>query len=157
MSSIGSVLSKIVTIPFFMSITAIIGCAQVTDLEKIKAEIEEVSLQEIEAFKIGDCDSVSSFMDDKATFYMNGKQIPHKSVLIGFCKKIPRPFEKPSSVSMNYFPIDLNTAYVVRVMEFSKESKVYKKEVVTKIWVKKDEKWRITHIHSTITEIAGVE
>ena len=128
------------------------GAQTQTSLEKVKSELEEVSAKEINAFKTGDCDALDSFIDDKATLYMNGRKVPGKKMLISFCERIPRPFEKPSLIKMEYLPLSTHSGYVIRTMEFSKDEQVYKKEIVTKIWLKGNSGWKIVHLHSTIKE-----
>ena len=108
---------------------------------------------EIEAFKSGECDKFIDLFDDNITFYADGRKAPNKEMILGFCKRVPRPFEKPSSIEMEYFPLTKNSAFVVRTMEFAKDEKVYKKEFVTKIWVKGSNGWKITHLHSTIKKL----
>ena len=127
--------------------------AQQENLENIKSEIMEITQMEIEAFKSGECEKFIDLFDDNITFYADGRKAPSKEMILGFCKRVPRPFEKPSSIEMEYFPISKNSAYVVRTMEFTKDEKVYKKEVVTKIWVKGPSGWQITHLHSTIKKL----
>ena len=127
--------------------------AQENSLDDIKSEITEVSEKEINSFKIGDCQTLSSFIDDNATFYLNGKKVPGKKMLIGFCNSIERPFEQASRVEMKFLPISKNSGYVLRTMEFSKNEHVYKKEMVTKIWIKGLDGWKIVHLHSTITDL----
>jgi len=127
--------------------------AQEKNIEDLKSEIIEVSEKEINAFKSGDCQALDGFIDEKATFYMNGRKAPNKQMILGFCRQVQRPFEKPSLTEMEYMPISDNTAYVVRTMEFSKDEKIYKKEIVTKIWVKGTDGWKIMHLHSTISKL----
>lgn len=127
--------------------------AQEYNAEDIKLKIKEVSEKEINAFKTGDCKTLSSFIDDNATFYLNGKKAPSKKMIIGFCNSIERPFEQAAKVEMEYLPISKNSGYAVRTMEFSKEGKAYKREIVTKIWVKGENGWKIVHLHSTITDL----
>jgi hypothetical protein len=137
-----------------LTIGSIVGLnAQEDSLEDIKSEIIEVSEKEINAFKTGDCQTLDGFIDEDATLYLNGRKAPSKKMLIGFCNQIERPFEKPSMIGMEYLPISDSSAYVIRTMEFSKNEKVYKKEVVTKIWVKGGSGWKIVHLHSTITKL----
>jgi hypothetical protein len=127
--------------------------AQEDNLKDVKSEIIELSEKEINAFKSGDCQTLDGFIDANATLYLNGRKAPSKKMLVDFCQKVERPFEKPSFIGMEYLPLSDNSAYVVRTMEFSKNEKVYKKEIVTKIWVKGSTGWKITHLHSTITKL----
>lgn len=127
--------------------------AQEENLADVKAKIIEMSEIEIDAFKNGDCETLIYLLADDITFYANGRKAPSKEMILGFCKRVPRPFEKPSSIETQYFPISMNSAYVTRIMEFSKNGNVYKKEIVTKIWVKRENEWKIVHLHSTIIEL----
>ena len=127
--------------------------AQNENLGEIKSEIMDMTQLEIEAFKSGECDKFIDLFDDNITFYADGRKAPNKEMILGFCKRVPRPFEKPSSIEMEYFPLTKNSAFVVRTMEFAKDEKVYKKEFVTKIWVKGSNGWKITHLHSTIKKL----
>ena len=127
--------------------------AQKENLESVKAKIMELSEMEIDAFKKGDCETMANLLDDNISFYANGRKAPNKEMILGFCNRIPRPFEKPSYLTSEYIPISNNSAYVIRIMEFSKDGKVYKKEIVTKIWVKGIDGWKIVHLHSTIKEL----
>ncbi|NNE32421.1 MAG: hypothetical protein HKN40_08635 [Winogradskyella sp.] len=108
---------------------------------------------EINAFRTGDCQTMSDLIDENATYYLDGMKAPSKDMIIGFCNRIQRPFEKPSNVTTNYFPISNKSAYTIRIMEFAKEGNVYKKEIVTKIWVKGEDGWKISHLHSTIKKL----
>ncbi len=133
----------------FLSSMLIVN-AQTNELTSVKSKIMELTDIEIDAFKTGDCQTMGDLIDDNATFYLDGMKAP-KEMIIGFCKRIQRPFEAPSKVTSEFLPISNNSAYVVRIMEFSKDGKLYKKEIVTKIWVKGEDGWKIAHLHSTIT------
>ena len=128
--------------------------AQDHHLEFVTAEIKQITEIEIEAFKKGDCDKAIDFMDDDITFYGNGRKAPSKEMIKNFCSRLTRPFEKPSSVDTKFYPLTEKSAYVVRTMEFAKNEKVYKKEIVTKVWKKGNNGWKIMHLHSTIKQIA---
>ncbi|MGY8916220.1 MAG: nuclear transport factor 2 family protein [Flavobacteriales bacterium] len=127
--------------------------AQEENLADVKSEIIKLSEIEINAFRNGDCETMIDLLADDITFFANGRKAPSKEMILGFCKRVPRPFEKPSLLEIEYIPISKNTAYVIRIMEFSKNEKVYKKEIVTKIWIKGIKGWKIAHLHSTIKEI----
>ncbi|MEP2668687.1 MAG: nuclear transport factor 2 family protein [Cyclobacteriaceae bacterium] len=135
-----------------LSVGTITLYAQQENLESVKAKIKELSEIEIDAFKNGDCEIMLNLLDDNISFYANGKKAS-KEMVLGFCKGLPRPFEKPSHLDIEYIPISSNSAYVIRIMDFSKDGMVYKKEIVTKIWVKGIDGWKIVHLHSTIKEL----
>ena len=124
--------------------------AQEDKLKLVKMEIERLTEAEIEAFKQGDCDTAVEYMDDNITFYGNGRKIPSKDIIKKFCFGLNRPFEKPESIDTQINPLTERSAYVVRVMEFKKADKIYKKEIVTKVWKKGKYGWKIMHLHSTI-------
>jgi len=141
----------VLIILLFGSIISLNG--QDSELELIKNEIMEQSKKEMLAFKDGDCDTLGALFDENASLYLNGRKAPGKMALIKFCENIQRPFEKPSKMDMEYIPINESSAFVIRTMEFSKDGEIYKKEIVTKIWQKKNNCWKIIHLHSTITEL----
>jgi len=132
------------------AITTVYG--QDGNSESVKAKIMELSKIEIDAFRNGECETMLNLFDDNISFYANGKKAS-KEMVLGFCKQIPRPFEKPSHLDTEYIPISSTSAYVIRIMDFSKDGIVYKKEIVTKIWVKGINGWKIVHLHSTIKEL----
>lgn len=126
--------------------------AQEENLDDVKSKIIELSEIEINAFKNGDCETLIDLFSDDLTFFTDGRKAPGKEMILSFCKRVPRPFEKPTLIETEYIPISKNAAYVIRVMEFSKDGEIYKKEIVTKIWIKGINGWKITHLHSTIKE-----
>lgn len=128
--------------------------AQEDNFNLVVEEIKRITQAEIDAFRLGDCDTAVDFMDENITFYGNGRKVPSKEIIKKFCFSLTRPFEKPSSIDTQYYPLTENSAYVVRMMEFAKDDKVYKKEVVTKVWKKGHGGWKIMHLHSTIQAIA---
>ena len=127
--------------------------AQQGHLDAVKLELERITELEIEAFKNGDCDTAINFMADNITFYGNGRKVDSKETIRNFCKRLTRPFEKPSSIETKFYPLDSKSAYVVRIMEFAENNKIYKKEIVTKIWKKMNANWKIVHLHSTIKQL----
>lgn len=144
---------RVLTFLLFALLVTIKTNGQQNNLENIKSEIMVMTKMEIAAFKSGECEKFIDLFDDNITFYADGRKAPSKEMILGFCKRVSRPFEKPSTVEMEYFPISENSAYVVRTMEFTNDEKVYKKEVVTKIWVKAPSGWKIKHLHSTIKKL----
>lgn len=141
--------NKTLLLAIFLNSVLIVK-AQTNGLEYVKSEIMKLTDIEINAFRAGDCKTMGDLIDDNATFYLDGKKAPSKEMIIGFCNRVQRPFEKPSKVTSDFFPTSNNSAYVVRIMEFTKDGKLYKKEIVTKVWVKGKEGWKISHLHSTI-------
>lgn len=126
--------SKVIFISLLLLGTATTLHGQEGSLESVKMKIKELSEIEIDAFRNGECETMLNLLDDDISFYTNGKKAS-KEMVLGFCKQIPRPFEKPSHLETEYIPISSNSAYVIRIMDFSKDGIVYKKEIVTKMVV----------------------
>ena len=127
--------------------------AQENAFESVRAELQHMTEMEQQAFITGDCEKVISLMDDNITFFANGRKAPSKMMIQNFCENIPRPFEKPSSNNSEYYALTENSGYVIRIIEFSNDEVVYKKEIVTKIWKKDESGWKIKHLHSTVKVI----
>lgn len=145
--------TKVITL--LIIISSSITFAQETDLEQVKAEINRaVSIEKI-AFQNGDCDTVLALMDDNITFLANGKKAPSKEIIAKFCKMIKRPFKKPILDVLDTYPLNNDTAYTVRTLEYPKSKTTKMQEFVTKIWKKIDGQWKITHLHSTVKEISN--
>ncbi len=126
---------------------------------EVRAEIEEQHQQEQKAFIEGDCDTVASFYSEEATRYLNGRPITSQEEAKEFCKKIPRPFSAKGAgpkISDNYYILSENAAHFVRTIDFEpadEDSPAYKREVVTKVWSRKDSGWKIVHFHSSVHSI----
>ena len=129
--------------------------AQDSPLESVRTELRSVVEQEKEAFANGDCVTVLAMMDDNITFYPNGNPPLPKAVIAKFCEKIPRPFPEAVKDEISIHPLTSHAAYVVRTLEYPKDEKVKIREVVTKIWKKTGDTWKITHLHSTVNETSG--
>lgn len=126
--------------------------AQVSPLEKAKQEVEALTRKEQEAFFKGDCETVLGLMAENITFYANGNPSPPREMIRKFCEKIPRPFKQPKKECLAFHPLNEQSVYVVRTMEYAKDANTLIKEVVTKIWNKKNGEWKIVHLHSTVKE-----
>lgn len=126
----------------------------------VRAEIEEQHKREQKAFIEGDCDMVVSIYSDQATLYANGRQIDSLQTFREFCSRIPRPFSGESArtrISDNFYVLSENAAYFVRTINFESaddEPTTFKKEVVTKVWQKTNDRWKIVHFHSTVHSIS---
>lgn len=137
---------------------AFLRAQELTDAgrEAIRAEIEKLSRTEEKAFKEGDCEATVSFFDDGITFFANGRKAPSKEFILNFCKRIPRPFPETGSITDNYYVLSPDAAYSVRVIDFPPDSEKpgpFMKEVVTKLWSKSPEGWKIVHFHSSVTAV----
>ncbi len=125
---------------------------------QVKAEIETQHRQEQEAFIKGDCDKVASFYSDEATRYLNGRLTSPEEGR-EFCNKIPRPFTRegqPPKITDNFYVLSDNAAHFVRTIDFEptdNESPAFKREVVTKVWEKLNDEWKIVHFHSSVHSI----
>ncbi len=127
----------------------------------VRAEIEEQHKREQKAFIEGDCDMVASFYSDKATRYANGRLITSLEEGREYCKRIPRPFGEKgarSKISDNFYVQSENAAYFIRTIDFESAddvSSTYKREVVTKVWQKTIDGWKIVHFHSSVHSISN--
>ena len=131
-----------------------LGFAQKFDSESVKKGIEEASLLEQNAFKTGDCEQVLALMADDITFLANGRRVPSKQVIGKFCNSIPRPFKTPTVYKLDIYPLTETTGYTIRTLEYPKTESIKMSEFVTKIWEKTDGEWKMTHLHSTVKEVA---
>lgn len=122
----------------------------------VLAEIEEQHRQEQKAFVEGDCDKVVSFYSDQATLYANGRQIDSLETFRKFCSRIPRPFTgegEPSNISDSFHVLSENAAHFVRTIDFESSDdkpRSLKREVVTKVWFRTNNGWKIVHFHSSV-------
>jgi len=130
-------------------------CAQDNSLELVKLEVKKATLKEQQALKNGDCETLLSMMDDKITFYANGRPAAPKNMIGVFCKNLPRPFSELTSDSLDVYALTQNSAYVVRKIEYNKNDKTKIKEVVTKIWRKSGDGWKMIHLQSTVKEVSN--
>jgi ketosteroid isomerase-like protein len=123
---------------------------------KVRAEIEERHLQEQKAFIEGDCDKVVSFYSDQATLYANGRRIDSLQTFRKFCSMIPRPFRgegEPSNISDSFHVLSENAAHFVRTIDFQpskNDPHSFRGEVVTKVWARTYDGWKIVHLHSSV-------
>jgi ketosteroid isomerase-like protein len=128
--------------------------AQNPDLTDIKSEIREAVDLEQNAFKEGNCKQVLDLMDDEITFLANGRKVNSKKIIGKFCNSIPRPFKKPISDTLIIYPLTNESGYTIRALVYPKDDKTKMQEYVTKIWKKTNGGWKITHLHSTVKEVA---
>lgn len=124
----------------------------------VRAEVGEQHRQEQKAFIEGDCDKVGSFYSDDATRYLRGRRISLQEGL-EFCRKLPRPFgQRYGSPEINdtFQVISDNVVYFVRTIDFqpsNDDPSSFKREVVTKVWRKSNDAWKIVHFHSSMHSI----
>jgi ketosteroid isomerase-like protein len=124
--------------------------------EKIKAQIVELNRQEREAFTNGDCDKVISFFDKNVSFYANGRKAPSLEFIHNFCNRIKRPFEKGAEINDQVTVLSETVANNVKFIELplkTPDDKTRNVEVVTRIWNKTSEGWKIVHFHSSVTTL----
>lgn len=138
---------------FFLTVVFFSASAQEENLNAVKTEIIEVSDAETQAFISGDCDKVVSLMDDNITFHANGRKAMSKEEIKSFCNSIPRPFSEPISFDTKFYPLTKNSGYSIRMMELNDEHRGHVKEIVTKVWKKGKEGWRMVHFHNTVKPI----
>ena len=124
--------------------------------EKIKLEIIELNKQEREAFTNGECDKVISFFDKNVSFYANGRKVPSLEFVHSFCKRIKRPFEKGAEINDQVYVLSESVVNNVKYIELpitSADDKTRNVEVVTRIWKKTADGWKIVHFHSSVSAI----
>jgi imidazolonepropionase-like amidohydrolase/ketosteroid isomerase-like protein len=132
------------------------------DLEAaVRAEVEEQHRREQKAFVEGDCETVVSFYSDEATIYRGGRRVDDLSEALEFCRKLPRPFTRegePPEISDRFYVLSGNAAHFVRTIDFApvaEESPAFKREVVTKVWLKTNDGWKIVHFHSSTHTVSN--
>lgn len=125
----------------------------------VRAEIEKRHKQEQEAFVEGNCDEVVSFYSADGTIFANGRRVPSLQAFREFCSKIPRPFEGgPGKITDSFHVLSENAAYFVRTINLEpadENSSTFNREVITKVWSKTDEGWKIVHFHSSVQSVSG--
>ena len=130
------------------------GFAQEENLESVRAEIQQMNDKEQDAFINGNCEELMTLMDENITFIINGRKAPSKGFILNMCQKMPRPFGKPALSNTKIYVLTKDSGYVVRMMELAKDDgTIYKKEVITKIWKKTKDGWKMTHLHSTVKDV----
>lgn len=126
----------------------------------VLAEIEEQHRQEQNAFIEGDCEKVVSFYSDEATIYANGRRIDSLQAFRKFCSMIPRPFRdegEPSNISDSFHVLSENAAHFVRTINFqpsNDDPRSFRGEVVTKVWSRTNDGWKIVHLHSSVHPVS---
>ncbi|NEZ03109.1 hypothetical protein G4Y73_02965 [Wenzhouxiangella sp. XN201] len=124
----------------------------------VRAEVEEQHRQEQKAFIEGDCDKVASFFSDEATRYLGGRRVNLMEGL-EFCRNLPRPFgQKSGSPEINdaFHVLAEDAVYFIRTIDFQPsddDPRSFKREVVTKVWQKTNDEWKIVHFHSSVHSV----
>lgn len=125
--------------------------------ETVLAEIESLHNQEQKAFIEGDCGKVISFYDKNATIYTRGGQMPSLEVFRSFCKQIPRPFDDQGKMDDKFIVLSEKSAYFLRTIDIKSDKEktsAIKREIITKIWGKTPEGWKILHFHSSVHTVS---
>jgi ketosteroid isomerase-like protein len=125
-------------------------------LVKVHTEIEEVEEAFAAALQHGDCQTVASYFDRDFAFFVNGRQIDSHHAVLSSCQRIQRPFPESEFLSDEIHVISDNSAYTLRVIDLQpdkNEAGNTEIEVVTRIWLKKGDEWRIKHLHVSINDI----
>ena len=120
-------------------------------MEETRRALEEMNRLEQEAFVEGDCDGLLAMLHEDVSFDVNGRKMPRAAVG-EFCTRIPRPFPGAAEVETSIEPVGAGAGYVVKVMSFPGTPKV---EVVTKIWKRGNDGWKIVHFQSTVMPPRG--
>jgi hypothetical protein len=115
-------------------------------------ELLAVAMEEQKAFSGGDCDKIESLMDKEITFYANGRRMTHEQVG-NFCRAIKRPFgsgRSPIEDKITPFRVSETLGYTVRDFRWENRDNEVVHEVVTKIWRKSEDGWKMIHFQSTV-------
>lgn len=126
--------------------------------ERVRVEIEKQHRMEQKAFMEGDCDAVISFYSDEASIFLAGRPVDTQQ-LLEFCNKVPRPFRGEGAapeITDNIYVQSENTAYFVRTIDFGPaddDPLSLKREVITKIWSRTNDGWKIVHFHSSVHSV----
>ena len=112
---------------------------------------------EQQAFKDGDCEKVESMLADDVTFFANNRKMTREQVG-NFCRSIKRPFgagRDPIEDTITPFLLTENLGYTVRDFRWHNENERVIHEVVTKIWAKEEDGWKMIHFQSTVLPEKG--
>ena len=122
--------------------------------EALTAELISATNIEQEAFMNGDCETVKNAFNDDAEIYLNGNRLPSLDMLYNFCNKVPRPFNKPGKEELHTFVQTPTSGYTIKVMNLEDKDSLgnYTKEVITKVFHKIDDAWKIVHMNSSISK-----
>ena len=119
------------------------------EFETAYGEITEMNRLEQEAFVAGNCEELLDLLADDISFYANGREMTKEAVGI-FCRRISRPFPGTGEERTRVQAVSPDAGYVVKTMTFPGTSRI---EVVTKIWRKGADGWKMEHFQSTVTDL----
>ena len=132
-----------------VSAIAISGFAGEADLEATHRELTEMNRLEQEAFAAGRCEELLDLLAEDISFYANGRPMT-KEAVGAFCERIPRPLPGSGEQETRVRAVSPDAGYVIKTMTFPGTSRV---EVVTKIWSRGVDGWKLEHFHSTVTDL----
>ena len=119
------------------------------EFEVAHQELVEMNRLEQAAFVEGECEELLGLLADDISFYANGRKMTKDAVGV-FCERIPRPFPAPGEEQSRVQALSPEAGYVVKTLTFPGTSRV---EVVTKIWRKGSNGWKMRHFQSTVTDL----
>ena len=125
------------------------GFGDPPEFEVAHQELVEMNRLEQKAFVEGECEELLDLLADGISFYVNGRKMTKDAVGI-FCERIPRPFPGSGEEQTQVHAVSPNAGYVVKTMTFPGTPRV---EVVTKIWSKGPDGWKMRHFQSTVTDL----
>jgi len=135
-------------------------CAQaLSDLQRetIRQEIQAIQDVRNRAFVEGDCLQVIGQFDEGVTFYTQGRQVPSLQALFNFCQQVERPFPETAVRTTRINVLSETSAYIVQNFEFpgtgADGQTMTMREIITSIWSKGTEGWKIVHFHVSIDPI----
>lgn len=120
-----------------------------SELQAAREQLTEVDRAEQEAFVEGDCEELLDLLADDISFHLNGRKLT-KDAVGNFCRRVPRPFPETGEKRTRIEVLSPDAGYVVRTMDFPGTPRV---EVVTKIWRKRADGWKMVHFQSTVTDL----
>ncbi len=141
----------------YSALSVVLLLTPITAIAETADEILAAVQEEQAAFKDGDCDRVESMISEEVTFYANGRRMSHAQVG-KFCRSIPRPFgagRSPIEDLTTPYVINDELGYTVRDFKWHDKDERVVHEVVTKIWAKGEEGWKIIHFQSTVVPAKG--
>jgi uncharacterized protein (TIGR02246 family) len=126
--------------------------------ESIRAEVQAIQNQRNQAFADGDCERVIELFDESVTFYTRGRHVPSLQAVLNFCRQVERPFSETAVRRTRINALSENAAYVIQNFEFPSNSaggeSVMMHEVITSIWSKGSDGWKVVHFHVSIDPIS---
>jgi len=132
------------------------GAMPDAEREVILAEIIELDEIRRQAMREGDCEKLVTFFDDRFSFYVNGREFPSLDAIVEGCRQIPRPFPPDEIIIDEFYLLSEKAVYNLIVLEFEPRREEFgdlAREVITRIWNKTDQGWRIVHMHVSINEV----